>query len=61
VGERHNHLFFRIEAKKPSLSNMGEGFINWGYLIVEKNSILGMMGLSFSMPRLFDYQGAYRA
>ena len=34
---------------------MGEGFINWGYIVVEKNSILDMKGLTFSMPRLFDY------
>jgi len=23
---------------------MGEGFINWGYIVVEKNSILDMKG-----------------
>ena len=43
------------EKQNPSLSNMGEGFINWGYIVVEKNSILDMKGLSYSMPRLFDY------
>ena len=36
---------------------MGEGFINWGYIVVEKHSMLDMKGLSFSMPRLFDYLG----
>ena len=36
---------------------MGEGFINQGYIVVEKNSILDMKGLSYSMPRLFDYPG----
>jgi hypothetical protein len=39
----------------PSLSNMGEGFINWGYIVGKKNSMLDMKGLTFSMPRLFDY------
>ena len=36
---------------------MGEGFINWGYIVVEKNSMLDMKGLSSSMPRVFDYPG----
>jgi hypothetical protein len=36
---------------------MGEGFINWGYIAGKKNSILEMKGVSFSMPRLFDYSG----
>ena len=52
---------FRTDEQSPSLSNTGEGFINWGYIVVEKDSILEMKRLSFSMPRLFDYQGAYRA
>ena len=34
---------------------MGEGFINWGYIVGKKNSMLDMKGLTFSMPRLFDY------
>jgi hypothetical protein len=34
---------------------MGGGFINWGYIVVEKNTILDMKGLSYSMSRLFDY------
>ena len=34
---------------------MGEGFINWGYIVGKKNSMLHMKGLTFSMPRLFDY------
>ena len=32
---------------------MGEGFINWGYIVGKKNSILDMKGLSFYMPRFF--------
>ena len=27
-------------SKNPSLSDWGEGFINWGYIEVEKNSML---------------------
>ena len=27
-------------TQNPSLSNMGEGFINWGYIVVEKNQTL---------------------
>ena len=34
---------------------MGEGFINWRYIVVEKNPILDMKGLSYSMSSLFDY------
>ena len=34
---------------------MGEGFINWLNFVEKKNSILDMKGLTFSMPRLFDY------
>jgi len=34
---------------------MGEGFINWWYILVEKDSILDMKGLSYSMSSLFDY------
>ena len=34
---------------------MGEGFINWGYIVGKKNSMLHMKGLTFSMSRLFDY------
>jgi hypothetical protein len=34
---------------------MGEGFINWWYIVVEKNPILDMKGLSYSMSSLFDY------
>ena len=41
----------------PLISNVGEGFINQGYIVVEKNSILDMKGLSFSMPSLFEYLG----
>ena len=40
-------------SKNPSLSNMGEGFNNWGFILVGKNSILDMKGLSFYMPRFF--------
>ena len=36
---------------------MGEGFINWRYIVGKKNSILDMTGVSFPMPRLFDYPG----
>jgi len=36
---------------------LGEGFINQGYIVVEKNSMLDMKGLSFSMTRVFDYLG----
>ena len=36
---------------------MGEGFINWGYIVGKKNSMLDMKGLSFSILRLFDYPG----
>ena len=45
------------KKQNPSLSNMGEGFINWGYIVGKKNSMLDMKGLSFSMPRVFDYLG----
>ena len=41
--------------ENPSLSNMGEGFINWGYIVGKRNSMLHMKGLTFTMPRLFDY------
>jgi len=34
---------------------MGEGFINWRNFVEKKNSMLDMKGLTFSMPRLFDY------
>jgi hypothetical protein len=34
---------------------MGEGFINWGYIVGKKNSMLHMKGLIFPMSRLFDY------
>jgi len=34
---------------------MGEGFFNWGYIVVDKNLILDMKGLSYSMSYLFDY------
>jgi len=34
---------------------MGEGFINWGYIVEKKNSMLDMKGLSFPMTRVFDY------
>ncbi len=34
---------------------MGEGFFNWGYIVVEKNPILDIKGLSYSMSHLFDY------
>jgi hypothetical protein len=34
---------------------MGEGFINWWYILVENDSILDMKGLSYSMSSLFDY------
>ena len=34
---------------------MGEGFINWGCIVVETNPILDMKGLSYSMSHLFDY------
>ena len=33
---------------------MGEGFFNWRYVAVEKNPILDMKGLSYSMSHLFD-------
>jgi len=36
---------------------MGEGFINWGYIVGKKNSMLDMKGLSFPMTRVFDYLG----
>ena len=39
----------------PSLSNMGEGLLNWGYIAGKRNSMLHMKGLTFTMPRLFDY------
>ena len=41
--------------ENPSLSNMGEGFINWGYIVGKRNSMLHMKGLTFTMPRLLDY------
>ena len=28
----------QLVEENPSLSNMGEGFINWGYTVVEKDS-----------------------
>ena len=34
---------------------MGEGFFNRGCIVVEKNPILDMKGLSYSMSHLFDY------
>jgi hypothetical protein len=51
-GEMHS-----AGSKNPSLSNMGEGFNNWRFILVGKNSILDMKGLSFSIPSLFDYLG----
>jgi len=39
----------------PSPILLREGFFNWGYIVVEKNPILDMKGLSYSMSRLFDY------
>ena len=36
---------------------MGEGFINWGYIVVENHYMLDKKGLSFPMPRLVDYLG----
>ena len=48
-------LDYRGTKQNPSLSNMGEGFINWVYIVGKKNSMLHMKGLTFSMPRLFDY------
>ena len=34
---------------------MREGFISWWYIIVEKEPILDMKRLSYSMSSLFDY------
>ena len=48
-------------GKRLSLSNLGEGLVNCGYIVVEKDSMLDVKGLSFSMPRLLDYLGTYRA
>jgi len=45
------------QEENPSLDNMGEGFINWGYIVGKKNSMLDMKGLSFPMTRVFDYLG----
>ena len=51
--------WFRLRSIKrwdenPSLSNMGEGFFNRGCIVVEKNPILDMKGLSYSMSSSFD-------
>ena len=43
------------QKQNPSLSNIGEGFINWWYIIVEKNPILDMKGLLYYMSSLFGY------
>ena len=50
-------LDYRGTKQNPSLINMGGGFINWGYIVGKKNSMLHMKGLSFSMTRVFDYLG----
>jgi len=36
--------------QNPSLNDLGEGFINWGYIVVGRGSKLDIKGLSF----LFD-------
>ena len=36
-------------TQNPSLSDLGEGFINWGYIVVGRGSKLDIKGLSFSL------------
>ena len=48
-------LDYRGTKQNPFLSNMGEGFINGGYIVGKMIPRLDMKGLTFSMPRLFDY------
>jgi len=33
--------------QNPSLSDLREGFINWGYIVAEKNSKIDIKRLSF--------------
>ena len=49
------------ESQNPSLNNMGEGFINWGYIVGKKNSMLDMKGLTFLCPACLIIYGTYRA
>ena len=43
----------RTDEENPSLSNMGEGFNNLGYIVMEKNSIQDIKRLSFSPAPFF--------
>ena len=45
----------RTDEENPSFRNMGEGFINRAYNVINRNSKIDIKRLPFFMPDLFDY------
>ena len=58
----YHDTYYPVVMDNPSLSNMGEGFINWGYSVVGRSAKRDIKRLySLLRPACLIIYGTYRA